>query len=290
MTLLGACMTGVGAGQPPSPGAADKPLPCERLGVLELRSVREPSGVCYHSGRKTLFVVDDSGVICECTTAGEIVRQKHLGNLDFEGITHDPATGWLYVAVEGPDSILEVHPETLEARREFAVPRSVNGRTLLKEGGQGLEAIAFVPDPLHPHGGTFLVANQGMNLQKKSQDVSGIFEVEAPVRAEGKAQPDGARIVRFFLPELTDIAGLWYDSAQDIVYAVSDSEDRVVAFTRTGRRLQSWSLPGVNQEGIAVDANGCMYIAQDSGGVLKLKVDWDRVKAAVGNGERGTVR
>jgi myo-inositol-hexaphosphate 3-phosphohydrolase len=44
--------------------------------------------------------------------------------------------------------------------------------------------------------------------------------------------------------------------------------------TTAGEFLNSWAFPGDNQEGMAVDEEGFLYIAQDSGGIIKTK--WDR--------------
>ena len=268
-----ACFPGSGATGMPAP------LPAEVLGVVGLPTVKEPSGICYHTGRGTLFVVDDSGVVCEFTPGGAIVRQRRVRDDDFEGVTQDPATGLLYIAIEGKESILEVDPETLEPRREFAIPRISEGRTMMKAGGQGIEAIAFVPDPAHPHGGTFFVANQSFDLNKKPEDLSVVLEVEVPLRA-ATVVPGGTKIVGHFLPGVIDLSGLRYDAEADRLHAISDSTDSLLTFTRSGERLQSWRLPGADQEGIAVDADGILYIAQDSGGVLKLKPDWTALRPA----------
>jgi len=247
-------------------------LPHETIGILELKTIKEPSGICYHTQRKTFFMVDDSGVVCEFTSDGKMVQEKKVRPADFEGVTHDPATGFLYIVIEGAESILEVDPETLECKREFAVPRIFQGETVMKQGGQGIEAITFAPGSSHPHGGTFFVANQSFNLQNP-EDISAIFELELPLK-EKKVEPGAVKIVRFFKVDIIDLSGLHYDSTKDLLYVISDFPNRIMAYSRMGQMLGMWTLPGDNQEGITVDPDGIMYIAQDSGGVLKLKIDW----------------
>ncbi len=41
------------------------------------------------------------------------VKQKRICDADFEGITCDPATGLLYIAVEGEEKIIEMDPGDL---------------------------------------------------------------------------------------------------------------------------------------------------------------------------------
>jgi len=100
----------------------------EWVGDIDRIDFNEPSGVVYHSGRGTLFVVGDEGDLCEIKTDGAFVKQARLRSewpgSDFEGVTFDPGTGLVYVAVEGAEQILEVNPDTFEVLREFSIDRS----------------------------------------------------------------------------------------------------------------------------------------------------------------------
>lgn len=235
----------------------------------------EPSGICFHTLRGTLFVVGDKGDVAELKTDGTLLKQTRLAQHDLEGITHDPASGRLYVAVEGADNILELDPETLAVRRTFSIARKFQGRTVLKKGGGGLEGIAFVPDPAHPEGGTFYVGNQNPDPHSPD-DLSAVFEVEVPLQTGSQAK-DHAKILRYFDAGIDDISDLHYDRASDRLFVISDKADKLVAVSRAGRRLHVWDLPGRHQEGITLDSQGNIYIAQDSGGILKLP--WNAIPA-----------
>ncbi len=249
-------------------------FPCEWVGmIVEPKAVREPSGIVYHPGRKTLFVVGDEGDIHEITTEGKIVQQKRRkreqGRRDYEGIAVNPVTGLLYVAVEGEERIVEIDPEALETRREFQVERTFEGKTVMKPGGQGIEGIAFVPDAKHPEGGTFLVSNQSFALDD-SAEPSAVLQVQAPlVSSTDKLAP--ARIVRCFYMKIIDLSGLHYDAQRDRLYAVSDATNTFWELSRDGRVLRGYALPGKTQEGITLDGEGYVYIAQDEGGVVKIR-------------------
>ena len=97
-------------------------FPCEYVGNIDKTGFNEPSGAVFHAGRGTLFVVGDAGDIVELDPAGEVVKQAHIQDADFEGVTWDPASGLLYVAVEGQERILEVDAENFDMRRSFAIP------------------------------------------------------------------------------------------------------------------------------------------------------------------------
>ena len=271
-----AALLGLPAGRSSSAaiGPPDFLFPYQWVGNIDQIDLNEPSGIVLHPSRGTLFVVGDNGDICEIRRDGTLVKEKHLAKADFEGITCDPSTGLLYIAVEGDEKIIEVDPEDFAIAREWPIARTFQGKALLKAGDSGLEGIAFAPDPGHPHGGTFYVVNQGFDLAA-TEDISAIFEVEVPLRSSAPKDPT-AKIVKYFAIGIIDLAGLWYDSATDRLLVVSDATNAFFEVARTGAILKSYAFPGANQEGIALDPEGFLYIAQDSGGIIKIK--WLREK------------
>jgi len=243
-------------------------FPYQWVGNIDKVGFNELSGICWHSNRKTLFVVGDEGDVCEIKTDGILIKQKRLRfrSADFEGITHNPLTGLLYIAVEGTESIIEINPETFEVLREFFLPRTVEGKTVMKSGGQGIEALTFVSNPIHPEGGIFYIANQASSLTNKS-DISAVFKVEIPLRSKTKRP----RILDYFIPGIIDLSGLHYDPITGHIFIISDTYNIILEYSPDYRLLSEFAFPGDNQEGITVDDAGFMYIAQDSGGIVKLK-------------------
>ena len=243
-------------------------LPYTWVGNISRAQIAEPSGVTYHPLRKTLFVVDDGGFIHEIRLDGTKVKTKDLQARDLEGITMDPGTGWLYTVVEDDEMILEINPQTLTIRREFKINRSFEGKTLLKEGGMGVEAITFVPDTSHPEGGTFWIGNQSVNL-KPNKEPSVVCEVVVPLNTS-EAQMAEATIIRFFEMDFIDISGLAYDAQADYLVLISDTTNLLVELKRDGTLLHRYLLPGDDQEGVTLDGLGYMYIAQESGQIIKF--------------------
>ena len=91
-----------------------------------------------------------------------------------------------------------------------------------------------------------------------------------PLRSSSAADSTG-KIVRSISLGYIDLSGLHYDSANDQLLVVSDATNTFCQITRTGRILRLYAFPGANQEGIAMDSDGFLYIAQDSGGIVKIK-------------------
>ena len=247
------------------------PWPHKPLGNIDRQKWPEPSGIVYHPVRKTLFVVSDEGHVAEIKTDGTPVRKRmRKERADYEGITVDPATNLLYVAVEGEDKILELDPDTLLAKREFDVERTFEGRQVLKPGGDGLEAVEFVPNDKHREGGTFYVTNQGWNA-KAAEDVSAVLEVELPIRTAKPGAPLKGKILRMMSLGVTDLSALHYDATRKRLYVMADSADTLFEMGLDGKVTAAWAFPGRDQEGITVDPDDCVYVAQDCGGILKYK-------------------
>lgn len=230
----------------------------------------EPSGIVFHPQRETLFVVGDEGDICEIQTDGTLVKKKRISRADFEGITCNPLTGKLYIAIEGEEKIIEINPENLEILREFYINRTFKDRLVLKRDKEnGIEAITFIPDTNNPDGGTFYVANQTLDLTDE-QDPSAIFELQVPLKSNSAKK---AIIIRHFSLGVIDLSGLHYDEKEDFLYVISNKKNTLFKITKKGKILESYNLPGKDQGGITVDKNGFLYVAQDKGGGI-IKLEW----------------
>ncbi len=244
-------------------------------GNIDTSRFREPSGIVFHPGRKTLFVVGDEGDVCEMTTEGHVIRESRIGGegrRDLEGITCNPATGMLYAVVEGEERIVEIDPGNLGMVREFIIDRVFDGDTVIAAGGQGIEVIAFAPDAEHPEGGTFYVANQSFGLDNKN-DRSIVFEVVVPLSGR-TAEPVRVSISRYFSLGVVDLSGMSY-AGRCLLRVTSDATNTLWEVTTGGGIVRSYALPGENQEGIAVDDSGAIYIAQDSGGIVRFRAPDD---------------
>jgi len=235
-------------------------------GNIDKVGIIQPSGICFDPARKTLFVVSDQGEIFEMRTDGTVVSRQNVPG-DLEEITLDPRTGLLYIVVEGEDIILEFDPDKRAITRRFAVNREFqkNPEFLQKQTDRydnGLESLAFVPDEGHPEGGTFYAGNQ--------EDPACIIELFVPLRT-GKGDSLEARILRVLPFQMDDPSGLVYDPLKKHLYAVDDADNIFVEITLEGKLVREYAFPGNDQEGFAWDDKGYLYIAQDSGGIIKLK-------------------
>ena len=249
-------------------GSRPTALPYNWIGNISKAQIAEPSGITYHPTRRSLFLADDSGSVHEVSLEGRLIQSKGLNERDIEGITVDPSTGLLYAAVEDDEVILELEPENLAIQRQFRINRDFKGEQLLRKGGMGIEAIAFVPDASHPEGGTFWVGNQSFSLKAKDEP-SVVCEVVVPLRSTTAKMADGT-IIRAYKMNFIDISGLAYDAQGDYLVLISDTTNLLVELKREGTILRQYLLPGDEQEGIVLDGLGYMYVAQENGKIIKL--------------------
>ncbi len=236
------------------------------VGDIDESHLREPSGLVYHPGQGMLFAVGDEGHIARMRRDGSEPQKKILRDgADLEGITVNPSTGLLYVAVEGEEKVLEVDPDSLEVLREFQLDRDFRGETVFKPGGNGTEGITFRPDESHPEGGTFYVTNQSFGGDEQSF----IMEVELPLESGGET----GRNLRMIKPGVIDLSALYVGPDTSGLLVVSDATNSIYRLNDEGDVVDGWSFVGNDQEGLTLGPRGYMYIAQDSGGIIKV---WPR--------------
>ena len=93
-----------------------------------------------------------------------------------------------------------------------------------------------------------------------------------PPRAFDRFLAGGEPRMSYARLDLADLSGLWYDAEDRSLRALVDGQDLMIRMTRTGR-ITGASPLGVNSpEGIAFDEEGSLYIAQDPGGIVKMRL------------------
>ncbi len=217
-------------------------------GAVRIWEGGEPSGIVWHTRLHKYIWVDDGGWLNFLDDDGTEVVSHYLGG-DLEGVTvASSESDYVYVGVENPDSILEVHVWTGEVRRSFDLTAWMTG-----SDNAGLEALTFVADEAHGEGGVFYAGLQADgNIYKFSLPIVSSSS-STTVAYEGMIQIAGR----------TDLSGLCYHGASDTVYALFDTSNEIVRLSPDGAVLGAEALGGDDQEGIAI--RGCeIAIAEDS--------------------------
>lgn len=229
--------------------------------------IDEPSGVCYTPDTNTLFVVSDEGRLYEMGTDGVVYRWGYLDGFDTEDVCIEGRS--LLVAAEGVDEVLVIDRTTLKVVTEIPIERSPNGDNYLYEDDEyGIEGIVLV-------NGRIFLTNQSDYIMPgcvltgqpppRVEDPSMLFSIEVA----SDSSLAWIRSIDFF--EHTDLAAVAYHDS--LFYLISDDEDLLLEFDQEkGEVVVAYELFGEEQEGLAFDDEGNMYVADESVGIMKMNL------------------
>ena len=201
----------------------------------------ELSGLCLNKDQTALLGVSDQGALYEISFTGT-VSTIWTHDADMEGITMDPATDNLYVAVEGEQKIYQIDAPSYQTYKTlFYVQEAVDGSF----GNSGLEGIAYYKDNQ-----IYVGAQYGANLWKYNLDGTQIAKYRLTTLAPG----------------IEEVGGLFYDSTTDWLW-VSDSEAHKL-FVFKGDVSELLAIYDVsyisNAESVCVDhTNKCVWVGSD---------------------------
>ena len=204
-------------------------------------NVEELSGLCLDRDSTALWTVGDEGDLCKISFEGKVTRVMSL-DMDTEGITIDPATGDLYLAVEGDQMVCRVAaPDYRRVDTLFYVTEAVKRDF----DNSGLEGIAFYRDSM---------------LFVGSQEDALLWTYKL----------DGTAVSRISLLDETsmieEIAGLCYDAPKKWLWVTDSDACKFFIFSAVNfDLLASYDIPYIeNAESICVDRNhGCVWIGSD---------------------------
>ena len=226
--------------------------------VISATARYEPSDLVWHPRLQRLYGVSDGSLavssrLFSMTSSGSAFSFTPVSG-DLEGVClADPASDFLYIGLEQPNAIAEFNLVSSTVTRTFSLSPWMTGTA-----GQGLEALTFVPDALHPEGGLFYAG-----LQENGT----IYRFSLPILTS--ATSTSVSFINSFQPVVrNDLSGLHYDRDRDALFAIYDGPDLMRAMRADGTLIQEWALPGLDQEGIALAGN-VLYIAQDTGAVVQ---------------------
>ena len=222
--------------------------------------VMEPSGVVFDEATGHLVVVGDEGSIAEMGLDGAAVRTQRTAPGVEDIAIHSP-TGLFVMVAEESSELVVLSPDTLAELRRFPLDRpAILADDPSGEPNDGFEGLAFRPDPSQAGGGTFYLTHQ----RDPSMVVAFSFDPAA------EPHPIGADAVtaRWTIAGTEELNAITHSVTLDRLLAVDDKRDTVVVIGLDGEVLGELAVPGNQQEGITIDSDGTMWIADDADGAL----------------------
>lgn len=254
------------AGKPKKGGWAILGEP-ERFAI---QGVKEPSGIVFSPVRGTLFVVGDEGSLVEVSTDGKVIAQIPTGG-NLEDVAFHAPSGRLVLLSEKKGELIVLDPATGKKTGKF----KLDDAALLGESGvdknQGFEGLAFRKEEGRPGGGVFYLVHQ----RAPAMLVAIAFD---PLAASGSLGAESL-VSRATVGNRDDLTAVTYEASLDRLFVIADSKDRLAMLSLSGEEQAEIVLPGVQQEGMAFDAQGNLWIADDRAGLLVFREARDRIAA-----------
>ena len=210
--------------------------------------VEELSGLCFDKDTARLLSCGDQGVVKSISFTGD-VEDILVQDADMEGITLDPATGDLYLAIEGRQEIYRMTaPDYASAQSVFPVKEAVENN--YRNGG--LEAVEYYKDDI-----LFVGSQTEANLWQYRFDGTMISKISLSAFA-------------------SEIAGLCYDPVSDHLWVTDSNKCAIFLCRPDGTLLATYDVSYIeNAESICVDRPGnCIWVGSDEDSPKLYKIDF----------------
>ena len=252
--MMAACLSFVGAASWPSDTTGTN------IGA-SLPAYYEPSGLVYHEGRNTLFTVSDEGVVSELKIDGTVVKNWYFSG-DFEGITvADINSNYVYIVTEYPFTLSQLDLTTGTITKTWSLTNLIPATSVTN---LGLEAVTFVPNGLD----AYPSSTSGGHFYFGVQETGAVYVVDVDLSTANKAS-----LVGSFTPvqARTGISDMYYAKETGTIYTLYRSVLTEIKASDHSIIAEYSSVPGINQEGIAVipscpAAKTSIVIGEDRGG------------------------
>lgn len=211
--------------------------------------VEEISGLCLNADKSALISCGDQGVVKQLSFEGEAIDIL-VYPADMEGVTIDPSTGDLYLAIEGSQEVARLAAPAYDTYESlFKVQEAIDSN--YRNGG--LEGVEY-----YKHDILFVGSQVDANLWQYRTDGTIVSKIS-------------------FAAFATEIAGLCYEPEEGLLW-VTDSRQAKIFLCRTdGTLLATYEVPFVdNLESICVDRErGCIWVASDEDYPKLYRLDFD---------------
>ena len=223
--------------------------------------LREASGIVWHPALGRLFAVGDRGTLAELEPSGRVLeRHRVKGNLEDVAV-HGPS-GRLVLLAEKKGELVVWDPATSSETARFTLDVAAILGKEQADPNQGFEGITFRDEQGSPGGGTFYLVHQ----RKPARLVSLAFDPTGPARTIGAQDV----VARHSLKPFEDLTAVTWSETLGRLLVIADSDDRLLVVTPAGTIGAVFSLPGGQQEGLALESDGTLWVADEREGLFKI--------------------
>ena len=239
----------------------------------------EPSGITYVATSDRLWVVGDEGSLVEIDTEGRSIGSV-VGKDNLEDVAWHPPSGLLVLLSEKKSQLLLFDPVTRRDVGRIKIDAEAVLSDVPGDKNQGFEGLAFRPLAGRAGGGIFYLTHQ----RQPAMVMAVVFDPQSP-----PARLDAAAVVaRFRVKGYKDLTAITWSPELGRLLVIGDDKDRLLVLKEDGTREAEIPLPGLQQEGLAFDDQGRLWVADDRGGVLRLDGALETIRRQIGAPARAT--
>jgi uncharacterized protein YjiK len=221
---------------------------------IDSPGVKEPSGIAFYPPTGHLFVVGDDGAMSELDGEGKVVNRSKVESQIEDVTVHTPSGSLVLISESRAELILYDAASRQERKRWPLDLDSVLGTTV-SDRNQGFEGVVFRPQAGHPGGGIFYLTHQ----RAPAMVIAIAFDPAGPPRRLG-----ADTVLSRWSLSYEDLTGITWSEPLGRLLVIADAKDRMLAI-RPDDGAVEWEvpIPGRQQEGLALDAAGGLWIADD---------------------------
>jgi uncharacterized protein YjiK len=217
--------------------------------------VKEPSGVAFDAARSHFFVVGDEGSLVEYDTSANVVARHAAVKGNLEDVAVHPPSGLVIVLDEKESLLLAYDPNAQQVRKRWRLDRKGLLGQQPGDANNGFEGLAFREEAGRPGGGLFYLVHQ--------RDPAMVVSITLDVNGADGAVGEQAVVERWPLPGHGDLTAATFMPTLQELLVVADKEDQLLVLRLDGTLASALPLPGLQQEGIAFDSTGTLWVADD---------------------------
>lgn len=228
---------------------------------VKIPEVSEPSGVAFHKGLGRLLVIGDEGTLTALTLDGKKDWAKFgLGDLEDVAV-HEP-TGLILLLSEKQSRILVFDPTSKKTIGTW----KLDGASLLgqdpEEANKGFEGLAVKDSGSETDDVILFLSHQGKPAR--------VVAVKVPmVRGNQTISRDAVQGC-YSLKNYSDLTAVTWVPEIAALLVISENSDRLLVVSEKGALQAELALAGQQQEGVCLDDQGRLWVADDRGDLLRF--------------------
>jgi len=216
--------------------------------------VKEPSGIAFYPPTGHFFVVGDEGAIAELDDKGHPLKTTKI-EAQIEDVTVHTPSGALILVSESRSELVLFDPASGQERKRWPIDLASVLGTGITEHNQGFEGVAFRPEEGQPGGGIFYLTHQ----RSPSLVVALKFDPMGPAR-----RLTGDDVVSRWPLTYEGLTAITWAEPLGRLLVIADEKDRLLVIRPEDGAVESEiPIPGRQQEGVALDPSGGLWIADD---------------------------